>query len=211
MGKYIIEINDAFVEDCGVKKLLLPVKLNECGSYYLPTGITLTPYTEPDLEQVGKEAYDNGYGTAKHECEDCQKIRADAEQELADKAYQKGLSDAWEAARKIASDNSGRNYSIFGQHFTVEILNTHSASEAIEEIRAYEQAQKEKEEQKEKDSATVEEVMRQCLDTFCKHNFCTECILHTPDFTCGRGYHFLTRNRISDEEVRRAYAEVLKK
>lgn len=142
---------------------------------------SLRPYTEPDTDAIRMEGYQNGY------------------------------SDAWEAARKIASDNSGRNYSIFGQHFTVEILNTHSVSEAIEEIRAYEQAQKEKEEQKEKDSVTVEEVMRQCLDTFCKHNFCTECILHTPDFTCGRGYHFLTRNRISDEEVRRAYAEVLKK
>jgi len=57
--------------------------------------------------------------------------------------YQRGLNDAWDAARKIASDNAGRNYSIFGQHFTVEILNTHSASEAIEKIRQYEHGKKE--------------------------------------------------------------------
>lgn len=69
----------------------------------------LTPYTEPDTEAIEKVA------------------------------YQRGLDDAWEAARKIASDHAGRNYSIFGQHFTVEILNTHSASEAIEKIRAYEE------------------------------------------------------------------------
>ena len=73
----------------------------------------ITPYTEPDLEQIRKEAYEDG------------------------------LKDSWEAARKIASDNAGRNYSIFGQHFTVEILNTHSASECIEKIRQYEQEQEE--------------------------------------------------------------------
>ena len=58
-------------------------------------------------------------------------------------AYQCGLNDAWETVRKIASDNAGQNYSIFGQHFTVEILNTHSASECIEKIRQYEQRQEE--------------------------------------------------------------------
>ena len=130
--------------------------------------------------------------------------RAEKAQE---EAYQQGLYDAWEAARKIASDNAGRNYSIFGQHFTAEILNTHTASECIEEIRAYEQAQKEKEEEK---SSRAEDVMRQYLDTFCKGHGCGECILYTSDFTCGRGYHFLT-NRVSDEEVRRAYATVLAK
>ena len=171
----------------------------------------LTPYTEPDLNAIRKEAYDKGCETAKHECEQCRKVRADAEQELAEKAYQRGLNDAWEAARKIASDDAGRKYSIFGQHFTTEILNTHSAAEALEEIRAHEQAQKEKEEQEEKDSVTVEEVMRQYLDAFCKGQSCTGCPLHTSNFTCGRGYHFLNENCVSDEEVRKAYTTVLQK
>lgn len=159
---------------------------------WLSPEVDLTPYTEPDTEA----AYAHGYSNAEI------KYRAEVKE-----AYQKGLSDAWDAARKIASDNAGQNYSIFGQHFTVEILNTHSASEAIEEIRAYEQAQKEKEEQEQ--SVTTEEVMRQYLDTFCKRHFCSTCPLHTSEFTCGRGYHFMTKNPISNEEVRRAYAKVL--
>ena len=50
----------------------------------------LTPYTEPDTS----EAYQRGYDDAKHECQDCQKIMTDAEQERVDKAYQQGLNDA---------------------------------------------------------------------------------------------------------------------
>ena len=92
----------------------------------------LTPYTEPDLEQVNAEK-DKIYDEA----------RARGYEEGKARGYQEGLFDAWEAARKIASDNAGQNYSIFGQHFTAEILNTHSASEAIEKIRQYEQEQEE--------------------------------------------------------------------
>lgn len=77
----------------------------------------LTPYTEPDSEAIRseayaegrrtmleetaekvvayrKEAYQRGYDDAKHECQDCQKIMMDAEQERVDKAYQQGLEDA---------------------------------------------------------------------------------------------------------------------
>ena len=138
----------------------------------------LIPYSAPDLEQVRKEA------------------------------YEKGLSDAWEAARKIAhcflwgsyQRKTGRSGAC-----AQDVLDYYSAQEAIEEIRAYEQTQKEEEK-----SIGAEDVMRQYLDTFCKRNFCTKCLLHTPDFTCGRGYHFLTKNPVSDEEVRRAYAKVVK-
>lgn len=172
---------------------------------WLSPEVDLTPYTEPDMEQVKKEAYDKGYENgfiAGH-------LKAEKSgQSFYEDGYQCGLNDAWEAARKIASDNAGQNYSIFGQHFTVEILNTHSASEVIEKIRQYEQ---EKEELKKEQFFTAEEVMRQYLDTFCKGKSCTGCPLHTPDFTCGRGYHFLTNKQVSDEEVRKAYAAVLAK
>lgn len=80
-----------------------------------------TPYAEPDLDAIRKEEYDKGYrygysmmdecwkdvvrgkeeeaykrgyDDAKHECQDCQKIMTDAEQERVDKAYQQGLEDA---------------------------------------------------------------------------------------------------------------------
>ena len=92
-------------------------------------------------DELEKQAYQRGY----EEAYDTAYADAEGIYESGKRAmYQKGLKDAWEAARKIASDNAGRNYAIFGQHFTVEILNTHSASECIEKIRAYEQ---EKEEQ----------------------------------------------------------------
>lgn len=76
-----------------------------------------TPYVNPDLEQVREEA------------------------------YQKGLSDAWEAARKICAMDSRSRDEIFGAVITTNILDHNSASKALEEIRAHEQAQKEKEEQ----------------------------------------------------------------
>ena len=97
----------------------------------------LTPYTELDMEQVRKEAYDKGYDDATAE------IGSD-EQAIAEKAYQKGLSDAWECTRKIAGMHSEERRKIFGQNLLQIIFGFYSASEAIEKIRQYEQ---EKEEQ----------------------------------------------------------------
>ena len=120
--------------------------------------------------EVTADAYQRGYETAKHECEDCQKIRYDAEQELVKKAYdtayadaegiyesgkramyQKGLKDAWECARKIGS-NSMCSLKEIGFDFSQcavsdynpswFVVKNYSASEAIEKIRQYEQEQK---------------------------------------------------------------------
>lgn len=49
---------------------------------------------ETRAENAQVEAYKCGYDDAKHECQDCQKIMTDAEQERVDKAYQQGLEDA---------------------------------------------------------------------------------------------------------------------
>lgn len=198
-----------------------------------------------DVETIRKEAYSKGYDTAKHECEDCMKSRAKVEQELADKAYQngmkdgmeksreaiknlseqnrkdfedmydsgygEGLKDAWEAAQKIWEHSEKELYDIFGYYMRFDVFTKTSASEAIEKIRQYEQKQDESEESKKELSVTTEEVMRQYLDTFCNKKRCEVCPLDTSDFTCGRGYHFLTKSRVSDEEIRRAYATVLQK
>ena len=192
----------------------------------------LTPYTEDSAyahgyteaeskyreirDELEKQAFEKGYGTAVAE-QEC------AVRKAAEKAYQKGLSDAWEAARKIYGsatkhglptevitkifrDNGKENFNYW------DIVEDFSPAEAINRIQQYEQAQKEKEEQEEKDSVTAEDVMRQYLDTFCKGKWCcARCPLNTPDFTCGRGYHFLSDSRVSDEEVRRAYVKVLQK
>ena len=227
MGKkYIIEIGrlerlyKAFVSAHGKPEIT-----------WLSPEVDLTPYTEPDLEKVRKEAYDKAYADAVYNCsEGCshvEQIRQKAYKEgvedgkrlcpapevCNDMAYQKGLSDAWEAARKIAHCalwNDYRTDSGKLSVYTGAVLDYYTASEAIENIRAHEQAQKELEQEKEEKPICAEDVMRQYLDTFCKRNFCTKCLLHTPDFTCGRGYHFLTNNPVSDEEVRRAYAKVVK-
>lgn len=97
------------------------------------TGIgKLTPYTEPDLEQVRKEAYKNGYDAA---CKDIDiKSKTNA-------AYQKGLSDAWEAARTLW--NTPNRKEIFGLTTFNTVLTTLTAQEAIEKILQYEQRQEE--------------------------------------------------------------------
>jgi len=111
-------------------------------------GAYLTPYIEPDREKAAADAFQRGYEHAKHECADCRKIRADTEQELADKAYQRGLNDAWDAARKIIHMPEGDLLNIFTECYSavctsVQVFLKYDASEAIEKIRQYEQGKKE--------------------------------------------------------------------
>ena len=162
--------------------------------------INAKPYTEPDLDAIKQEEYEKGYKTAKVQCD----IQTEKDlREVGERHYQKGLSDAWEAARKIWKYDTTTLRAIFGEGIMrMDWFMKFTASEVIEKIRQYEQ---EKEQ-----PVTAEDVMRQYLDTFCKGRSCTNCLLCTPDFTCGRGKHFL-HNCVSDEEVRRAYAAVLAK
>lgn len=106
-----------------------------------------TPYTEPDLEQVKKEAYEQGYENgfvAGH-------LKAEKSgQSFYEDGYKRGLSDAWEAARKVTYVSKYGGYGdcldkVFNRHDGTEWdVFDYSASEAIEKIRQYEQ---EKEEQ----------------------------------------------------------------
>lgn len=62
-------------------------------------------------------------------------------------AYQRGLADAWEAARKISLAKIDGGFSwesmnnMFGTDSPSKIYKTFTASEAIEKIRQYEQKQ----------------------------------------------------------------------
>lgn len=159
----------------------------------------LTPYTEPDLDAVRKESYDKGIHDGKN-----QDVNDFAD--MYDSGYNEGLKDAWEAARTLW--NTPNRKENFGYTTFNSAITTLTAQEALEEIRQHEKAQ---EEQEKEASVTVEDVMRQYLDTFCKRQICSTCPLNISDFTCGRGYHFLSSQRVSGEEVRRAYAEVLRK
>ena len=78
--KYIVKLDD--------NKLAYTAIIIDGVPYIKP--LQLLPYTEPDTS----EAYKRGYDDAKHECQDCQKIMMDAEQERVDKAYQQGVNDA---------------------------------------------------------------------------------------------------------------------
>lgn len=84
----------------------------------------LTPYTEPDLKQIRKEAYEKGF----HE----------GYGRYINKSYEDGLNGAWEVARKIANIPYGEEEKVIGSDGWTFIIN-HTASEAIEKIRQYEQ------------------------------------------------------------------------
>ena len=100
----------------------------------------LTPYAEPDLEQVRKEEFENGYENgfvAGH-------LKAEKSgQSFYEDGYKRGLADAWEAARKIANMPYGEEEKVFGSGGWT-FIEKHTAYESIEKIRQYEQ---EKEEQ----------------------------------------------------------------
>lgn len=99
------------------------------------TGINkLIPYTEPDFDAVKKEVHNK-----------CMSEAEDLAYKLyspkIDEAYQRGLNDAWECARKIwQSDIYLR---IFKVPMRMDCFTKFSASEAIEKIRQYEQEKEE--------------------------------------------------------------------
>ena len=128
MGKkYIVELGrcerlyKAYIDGNGKPELT-----------WLSPEVDLTPYTEPDIEQIRKDAYEEGYHAGFG-----RKI---------DTSYQEGLADAWEAARKIVTmpDRDFINSDILDLDPGESIFIKYTATEAIEKIRQYEQ---EKEEQ----------------------------------------------------------------
>ena len=99
--------------------------------------VSLTPYTEPDMEQVREDAFKNGYDAACKDIDVKSKINA---------AHRKGLEDAWEAARKVTQVRKYGGYGdclgdVFGRTDTSWDVFDYSAPEAIEKIRQYEQEQ----------------------------------------------------------------------
>jgi len=127
MEKYIVELKKN-------ETLYKAATRESDGTAYVCSAIG-TPYTAPDLEQVRKEAYDDGYNAGYG-----RKI---------DASYQEGLSDAWEAARKILCyGKTGGKLEVLTDVFSHadgwwDIINKYTASEAIEKIRQYEQEQEE--------------------------------------------------------------------
>lgn len=135
MGKYIIELPDD-------EHLI---------SWWIYTGtedgkqhidfheVVKTPY---DLDAIRKEAYEEGYKEGMQLSIDDAKLK---------KEYQRGLNDAWDAARKIPLNVNEGGLSanaltmMFGNKSIIQIFKELSASEVIEKIRQYEQEQEDAE------------------------------------------------------------------
>ena len=94
----------------------------------------LDSYAEPDTEKVMEEAYTEAKIDAGQEYEN----GYDAGHNV---GYQQGLSDAWEAAKKIAIMDTDTSESVTGYFGLHNIMHNLTASEAIEKIRQYEQEQ----------------------------------------------------------------------
>ena len=126
MGKYLVELKKN-------ETLYKAATRESDGTAYVCSAIG-TLYTEPDLEQIRKEAYKDGYDAGFG-----RKI---------DASYQEGLSDAWEAARKIIHMPEADLLNLFPECYaavctSVQVFLKYDASECIEKIRQYEQRQKE--------------------------------------------------------------------
>ena len=132
MGKkYIIELEDKPFHN-GNGDFLYRVKGFNSLVFDM-TGIgKLTPYTEPDLEQVRKEAYEKGWKEAE-----------DHYEKGYNDGYDTGLSDAWEASRNVIALSTVDRREVFGSEYMYSILEKHTAAEAIEKIRQYEQEKEE--------------------------------------------------------------------
>ncbi len=139
MGKkYIIDLNPDCVEG---EYLRIPARIAG-EEQWLVTKAALTPYTEPDLEQVRKEAYENGYENG---FVDGHLKAEQSGQKFYEDGYQRGLADAWEAATKILKANWRERNGTFGAVTLLEdIFLDNTPAEAIEKIRQYEQKQEEK-------------------------------------------------------------------
>jgi len=88
------------------------------------------------VDEAYQKGYDKGYADKTNNDEVCKQIAKD----IQDEAYQRGLNDAWEAARKIITwpDRSLVNSDAFDLDPGENIFTKYSASEAIERLKSYE-------------------------------------------------------------------------
>lgn len=137
MGKkYIIELLDDFPSEFKGIIVFGLTPSNQISAKPIPVE-DLTPYTEPDLERVRKEAYDEGYVSGSKEDYD----------EAYLKGYNQGLADAWEAARKIIRMPEGDLLDLFDVYSSVctpvQVMLKYDASEVIAKIKEYEDGKQE--------------------------------------------------------------------
>lgn len=95
--------------------------------------------TEPNMEKVRKKVYDEWKKVYDESLSEVEDLAYKLYSPKIDEAYQRGLKDAWECAKKISIMDSPTRDEIFGLVITSNIIDENSAPEAIEKIRQYEQ------------------------------------------------------------------------
>ena len=106
MNKYIVEIKPEY-EDSFKGLMILGAK---------DSNLFVDTLAVDDLEQLNSDYINKHYG------------------QLQDDAYQRGLDDAWEAARELYLNGACKD--LFGEYFNTFIKN-HTAQEAIEKLKAH--------------------------------------------------------------------------
>lgn len=118
---YIAPLQERYIEKRSDGEEWLQMPVNVSGhELTIKTVIPLTPYTEPDLDAIRKEAYKDGR----------------------EAGIKDGMCEAWEAARKIVHLQWDGAWA--GVDEVEKWFDTYTASEAIEKIRQHEQEQDER-------------------------------------------------------------------
>lgn len=139
-NKYIIELEEMIVSTADGQMPLYKIKGFNTPIFDSAGVSKLTPYTELDVEAIRDEAYDkglnDGWTNVHNECE---------------AAYQNGLYNAWDVARKImlSEADGGIQWKLkeqwFGKFTIYDIFKDVPAMEVIEKIRQYGQEQEDAE------------------------------------------------------------------
>ena len=111
--KYIIEINPEY-EDSFKGLMILGAK---------DSNLFVDALATENLEELNSDYINEHFG------------------DLQDTAYQRGLEDAWEAARKIIEMTSPPYWEVFNE-YKEDLFGKITATEAIEKLKAYEEKQK---------------------------------------------------------------------
>lgn len=91
------------------------------------------------VDEAYQRGYNKGYADKTNNIEVCNKIAKDIQNE----AYQRGLDDAWEAAKKIilSPDEGGTSlpdlFAMFDNGSIISVFRNYSASEAIAKLKDY--------------------------------------------------------------------------
>lgn len=137
-NKYIIELEEMIVSTADGQMPLYKIKGFNTPTFDSDGVSKLIPYTELDVEAIRDEAYDkglnDGWTNVHNECE---------------AAYQNGLYNAWDVARKImlSEADGGIQWKLkeqwFGKFTIYDIFKDVPAMDVIEKIRQYEQEKEE--------------------------------------------------------------------